>query len=204
MQKNIVIGLTGGIGSGKTTALEIFASLHANTVNADIINKQLLESANNIAIISKKFGKAITQEGKINKALLRKICFNNAQDKLWLENLLHTQIFDIIKQQTSKPCDTYYIVEIPLLFEAKSPIQLTRSCAITCSQQQQLARVFSRSNLSFEETKAIIKTQISNADKIKLANDWIDNSKDLEHLCTQVKKLHDFYLNLTINRAKQL
>ena len=196
MTKKIIIGLTGGIGCGKTSVLKMFETLGATTINADNINKELLKQTENIEQIRSKFGDKVFSNNLIDKDSLRTICFNNVNNKQWLENLLHPQIFNTIKQKINKPTNTYYIVEIPLLFETQPPINFSKTCVITSSHHQQLTRTYKKRGLTYAETNAIIKNQFNNKKKIKLADDWIDNSKTIEILYKQATLLHSLYLNL--------
>ena len=199
MKKNIIIGLTGGIGSGKTSVLKIFETLGAITINADNINKELLNQAKNIEKIKLKFGDQVLNKNIINKNSLRAICFQNIENKQWLENLLHPQIFNTIKQKINKPTNTYYIVEIPLLFETQPPINFSKTCVITSTHHQQLTRTYKKRGLIYSETNAIIKSQFDNTKKIKLADNWIDNSKDIANIYKKATLLHNLYTNLADN-----
>lgn len=190
---NKVIALTGGIGSGKSTALHIFKELGATIISTDNITHQLLNEKVNMLAICNQFNIKTDDNNTLNKKELRQICFNNPQQKLWLENLLHPQIFDIIEKKLTTHVNHYFIIEIPLLFDINIPFTIDYSCLVYCEKHQQIQRLLTKNKLSQQEILTIINQQTTNQEKLKLVDDIIFNTKDTTHLTKQVKILHKKY-----------
>ncbi len=195
------IGLTGGIGSGKSTATELFASFDVPVIDADLIAHQLSQPEQSaFQNIVQCFGKEILNiDGSLNRSKLRTIVFSEPEKKWQLESLLHPLVYAEIATQISQLNAAYCIISIPLLVEtyAINPLKLNRVLVVDCPVELQIERVKNRSQLNDSEVHAIIAAQASREQRLAIADDIIDNSKSAKHLAEQVKNLHNSYLLLS-------
>ena len=194
------VGLTGGIGSGKSSATKIFASFNAPVIDADVIAHQLSQP-NQPALkeIVHCFGdEIINADGLLNRGKLRAVVFSDAKKKQQLESLLHPLVYAEIAAQISQLNAVYCIIAIPLLIETYNinQIKLDRILVVDCPVELQIERVKNRNPLSDTQIQAIIAAQTSRQQRLAVADDIIDNSKSATHLAEQVKKLHNSYLLL--------
>lgn len=193
------VGLTGGIGCGKTTVSRLFADLGVPIIDADEISRQLTQ-ANQVALqpIKETFGADVLLEnGELNRVALKSRIFQNALAKKQLEAILHPLIFAEISRQIRKLSNTYCIISIPLLFETNAQHLVNRILVIDCDLPTQIARVQRRDNLSLEQIQAIIDSQVSAEFRKVNADDLLNNTKQPDALAKEVKKLHNFYLSLS-------
>lgn len=199
----IVIGLTGGIGTGKTAAAEIFADLGVAVIDSDQLAREIINSDSDArAKIIAKFGEDIlTSANLIDRDKLRRIIFTNKILKDWLEDLLHPKICQQIRLGLTKVDDPYVIVQIPLLLESKEKLQLDRVLVITCPESLRIERVQKRSKLSVLEIKQIIKAQASQQQLLDIADEVINNDQSLQHLHQQIKNVHEKYLQLATKKS---
>jgi dephospho-CoA kinase len=197
-----VVALTGGIGSGKTTAANIFAELGVPITDLDQIS-HALTAANQPLIqdIKANFGNQfITAEGALNRAAMRELVFNNDQAREKLNAILHPAIYAQAIQQLEQHADAaYQILAIPLLFESPRYLpHIQRILVIDCDEQTQIARVKSRSNLPEADIVKIIRAQTGRKKQLSLANDVIMNDGDVENLRGKILKIHEKYINTCI------
>ena len=198
----IIVALTGGIGSGKSEAANIFAELGVPITDVDVISHQLTAAHQPlIADIKANFGDAyITPEGALNRAAMRTLIFNDDHARAKLNALMHPAIFNAaVRQIESNKNAAYQILAIPLLFE--SPRYLThinRILLIDCDEATQIARVKLRSQLPESEILQIIKAQTPRKKLLKLADDIIENNKNVTELRKKVIDIHQKYLNTCI------
>jgi dephospho-CoA kinase len=195
------IGLTGGIGCGKTTVSNLFATFAIPIIDADEISHQLTKP-NQIGFqqIQKTFGNSvILKNGELNRAALKKHIFENITAKEQLEGILHPLIFQEISKQVAELNTPYCIISIPLLFETHSQNLVDRILVIDCDQQTQIERVQKRDNLSLEQIQKIIHNQANAEFRKNNAHDVLNNAKNQAALAKEVKKLHNFYLSLSQN-----
>ena len=196
-----VIGLTGGIGSGKSTVATLFQELGATIIDSDIISHDLTQSGG-IAIepIRQAFGNvAIDSHGALNRAHMRKLIFSDADAKLCLEAILHPLInaqlgsqVALITQSNSSP--PYLLVVVPLLFEIKGFLDLVQhTLVVDCAEATQLSRAMKRSALDEQTVRAILTTQIPRAERLRRADQIIHNDNGLDTLKQQVTQLHQRY-----------
>lgn len=193
------VGLTGGIGCGKTTVSHLFADLGVPIIDADEISRQLTQ-ANQAALqqIKEIFGADILLEnGELNRVILKTRIFQNSLAKKQLEAILHPLIFAEISRQILQLSNTYCIISIPLLFETNAQHLVNRILVIDCDLPTQIARVQRRDNLSLEQIQAIINSQVSAEFRKANADDLLNNTKQPDALAKEVKKLHNFYLSLS-------
>jgi dephospho-CoA kinase len=202
-KKAYIVGLTGGIGSGKSTISAMFAKLGADVIDADEISRHLVErDSPGLAKIVAHFGKNILHaSGDLDRAALREIIFSRAQDKKWLEALLHPAIKDDIHARINQSTGAYIILAVPLLVEQRKSGHydfVDRILVIDVPEEIQIKRIKQRDGNSEELIRQIISSQASRQERLNQADDIIDNSdqadttaKNLQH---QVKKLHHYYL----------
>ena len=203
----LVIALTGGIGSGKTTVSEIFKSKNIPIIDTDVIARQLVEKDKPAYIeIIKIFGEDILDKDKnINRKILRKIIFSSEEKRLQLENILHPLIWEVVDSELKKiksysDLPPYCIVVVPLLIEnlAKNkPIKFDRILVIDIEEKLQVQRTMKRDDCDELSANKIIKSQISRQTRIDAADDIIVNTGDLDFLNENIEKLHKKYIELT-------
>ncbi len=197
-----VVALTGGIGCGKSEAAKIFAELGVPITDVDAISHQLT-SANQplISVLAANFGNQyITSDGGLNRSAMRDLIFSDQNALAKLNAILHPAIYDeAIKQLQKNTNAPYQILVIPLLFESPrySP-HINRILVIDCDEQIQIARVKKRSNLPESQIMQIIKAQTSRKQRIKLANDVIENNENVDKLREKIILIHEKYINTCI------
>jgi dephospho-CoA kinase len=193
----LVIGLTGGIGSGKTTVARLFEKKGIAVIDTDKLAREVVKP-DQIALkkIIEKFGPTILSNDKtLNRTELRKLIFSNNQDRLWLEQLLHPLIYTEMQRQIASATSPYCIAVIPLLIETGSHPLINRILVVDATEEEQIERTTTRDHLTNKEIKAILNTQISRDKRLAAADDIIYNH-DANELEQQVDKLHQFYLTL--------
>ena len=197
---NFVIGLTGGIGSGKSTVADIFADLGAAIVDTDAIAHELT-GARGAAMpeIAAAFGqRVLLADGGLDRAAMRQLVFSDPSAKIRLEAILHP----LIRRESEQRCRTatsapYVLLVVPLLVEAGEYRQrVNRILVVDCAEEVQIARVMARSGLAAEDVRAIMATQASRAERRVLADDVVMNSEGREILRAQITLLHQRYLEL--------
>lgn len=200
MQANtgsFTVGLTGGIGSGKSTIASLFARHGAAIIDVDIISHQLT-ARGGVAMpeIVAAFGSRIQQEdGALDRAAMRALIFNDPVAKHKLESILHPKIREESSTQLSLAQAAYAMLVVPLLTESSFwHTRCDRILVIDCHPALQIQRVMARNNLSEEEIKKIIAAQISREARLKLADDILDNTGSPNELPPRVAALHQRYL----------
>ncbi len=193
------IGLTGGIGSGKSVVAKYFTKLKVPIIDADkIAHELLLPKTTTYKKIVKHFGSNfLTPQKLINRKKLREVIFYNKKERVWLEKTLHPNICTIMLKRVQKIKAPYCIMIIPLLFESRPPIKVDRVLVIDCPQKLQINRARKRDHSTTKQIRTIIKTQASRRLRKQKADDIILNTGSLKHLENMVKKLHGSYLSLT-------
>ena len=199
-----VIGLTGGIGSGKSEAAKIFAELGVPVTDVDVIS-HALTAANQplLADIAANFGEQyITPEGALNRGAMRKLVFNDAAARDQLNAILHPAIYQqaVLQLQANQThinkSTPYQILVIPLLFESpRYAPHIDSILLINCDEATQVARVQLRSNLTEAEIKKIISAQTPRDKQLKLANDVIENGGNVAELREKILLIHQKNLN---------
>ncbi|MDA8782885.1 dephospho-CoA kinase [Porticoccaceae bacterium] len=200
-----IVGLTGGIGSGKSTVAKVFAQLGINSVDADQASRAVVEPGMPaLASIASHFAVAniILADGQLNRPLLREIIFSDAAEKKWLETLLHPLIRDWIIGQLQAASGDYVILESPLLFETDQHQLVDTSLLVDIPVELQLARAGSRDGNDAEQIQRIIDAQMSREDKRARA-DWVlDNSQSLDSLEGSVLELHHQFVDRATRKLK--
>lgn len=192
------IAVTGGIGSGKSTVVDLFRAYSIAVIDTDIISRELVEHDTQIKkSIASHFGPEIfTADGRLQRKQLREIVFNNPQQREQLEEILHPAIHKKVLAELSDLTAAYCLIVIPLLFETKYPYPYDRILVIDSSEQQQIARTMARDQTQQTDVENIMKVQCSRQYRLQRADDVIHNDGDLEQLRSQVEKLHQFYLSI--------
>ena len=158
----MIIGLTGGIGSGKTAVSDLFQDLGITIVDADLASRVVVEKGREeLNKISDHFGQDIlTKEGELDRAKLREIIFNSEEEKLWLESLLHPAIAAQIKMELDSSKSLYTVLVSPLLLETEQKNFCTKVLVVDVPVEMQIQRTSERDNVSEEQIKSIIASQI--------------------------------------------
>ncbi|MCK4864972.1 MAG: dephospho-CoA kinase [Gammaproteobacteria bacterium] len=195
----LVIALTGGIGSGKTTVSELFKSKNIPIIDTDIIARQIVEQDEPAYTeIIKLFGEKILDiEKNIDRQALRKIIFSSSKNRLQLESLLHPIIWDEVRLQLKSITAPYCIIVVPLLLENIAQIKaitFDRILVIDVPEEIQVERTESRDHCGNSVIQNIMKNQVSRKIRIAAADDIILNTDNLDSLNTKVDKLHKQYL----------
>ncbi len=194
-----VVGLTGGIGSGKSAAAQMFEALGATVVDTDAIAHALTAAGGAaIAPIRAAFGADyITAEGALSRARMRELVFADAGKKSVLEAILHPLIRQRSGELVRAARSPYVILMVPLLIESGNYRgRCQRILVVDCPEELQVERVVARSGISAAQVRAIMATQASRAARLAAADDVIDNSRDPAHLRREVEALHRRYLQL--------
>lgn len=191
------VGLTGGIGSGKSTVADRFAALGVTIVDADVAAHRLTAPGGAaIDAIRAAFGDAfIGVDGALDRAAMRAHVFAHPDERRRLEAILHPMIRAASDREREQATSPYVMLVVPLLFESgKRLSDLQRTLVVTCDEAVQVTRVMRRSGITEAEVRAIIAAQMPAADRTARADDVIDNSGDAASLAGPVARLHARYL----------
>ena len=192
-----IVGLTGGIGSGKTAAANHFAALGIPGVDTDLIAHQLTGPGGAaMPAIAASFGAdLVSASGALDRARMRALVFADTSCRRKLESVLHPLIHAESMRQLAVAHGPYAMLVVPLLFETSAYLTLVRrSLLVDCPEEVQLARVQARSGLSADAVRAIMAAQMTRAQRLALADDVIDNGGTLAALQLQVEAKHQYYL----------
>lgn len=194
----LVIGLTGGIGSGKTLATDHFEHLGITVVDADKAARVIVEPGQAaLREISQKFGaQVINTDGTLNRTALREIVFSDTTQRKILEQITHPRIAEEIQRQLSISTSAYTILVSPLLFESGQQRFTRRTLLIDADESLQRTRAASRDSVSEAQIDAIITAQMSREQRRQLADDIVLNDGEIEHLHKALEQLHQHYLEL--------
>ncbi|MDP2562033.1 dephospho-CoA kinase [Psychrobium sp. 1_MG-2023] len=194
--KKYIVGLTGGIASGKTTVANLFMELGIDVVDADIVAREVVaQGTHALNAIAKKFGDAVIDEqGELKRSELRRIVFADNQAKAWLNELLHPIIRQEITRQLQQTQSTYCLLVAPLLIENNIQTMVNRVLIIDASEQQQLKRTMERDGCDEAQAQAIMSSQLERNLRLSHADDIIENTGMINKLTNDVKKLHHSYL----------
>ena len=189
----MIIGLTGGIGSGKTAVSETFEKLGITVVDADLASRVVVEKGKPcLEEIAKHFGDDILNENdELNRAKLREIIFNSDSEKLWLESLLHPAIAEQIKDELNASESPYTILVSPLLLETNQRDFCDKVLVVDVPIELQMERTTKRDGVSEDQVKSIIKSQINRDERLQLADEIILNEGSIEDLEMIVRELHE-------------
>lgn len=201
---SLIVGLTGGIGSGKSTVAEAFRQLGIDTVDADQASRKVVEPGMPaLAAIAEHFGGEIIQsDGNLDRAALRQIIFTDPVQKQWLESLLHPLIRDWIVQQLQASSSPYVILESPLLFETDQYQLVDKTVLVDVPVELQIERACARDDNQADQIQRIIDAQLPRQEKLSRADLVLDNSPPLDSLAQRVAALHETLLSLANNKEK--
>lgn len=196
------VGLTGGIGCGKSTVAGIFAELHVPVIDADDIARDSVQPGKPaFDAIIRMFGDQIVIDGELDRAALRQRIFADPERRRALENLLHPLVYRDMDARARVLGSPYCILSVPLLLETAPPHFVDRVLVVDCSVRNQIRRTRSRDRISEAEIRRIIDTQISRRERLQAADDVIDNDDGPALLRPRVESLHGRYLELARTRA---
>jgi dephospho-CoA kinase len=194
-----IVGLTGGIGSGKSVASEYLASLGIDVVDADVVARAVVAIGQPaLAAIAQHFGPDVLQaDGSLNRAALRALVFESPAERKALEAITHPAIRQGIQQQLAASVSPYTLLVSPLLFESGQYQFANRNVVIDASEELQRQRASLRDGVSTEQIGNIIAAQLPRAERLKRADDIVINHGDLADLYQQLDALHQKYLHLS-------
>jgi dephospho-CoA kinase len=193
------VGLTGGIGCGKSTVTTLFKQLNVPVLDADEIARQVVAVGQPaLLLIQQSFGSdSVNADGSLNRDFIREQVFTDPEQKKKLEAIIHPLVYQTIQADLATLNAPYCILSIPLLFEVNRADFVDRVLVIDCPVATQIERVQKRDNLSPERVQSIIDSQVSRAFRLAHAEDIIDNTQSNAELAQQVEKLHNLYLSLS-------
>ena len=197
-----VVGLTGGIGSGKSAASQWFEQQGICIVDTDIVAREIVEIGQ-VALhqIQQSFGDwVLLEDGSLNRRALREHIFQDPSARKILESITHPAIRQSTIQQLEAAKSSYAILVSPLLFETNQHELTQRTLLIDAEIELQIARAAQRDGQNIEQIKSIIATQMSREDKQKLADDIVLNDGELAHLYQKLEPLHQYYLQQTLKK----
>jgi len=193
-----ILGLTGGIGSGKSAASSYFESLGITVVDADIVAREVVEPGQTAwQAIKDRFGSdALLPDETLNRAWLRQKVFAEPEERKWLESVTHPAIRDSLIQQLSNAQSAYAILASPLLFESGQSALVNRTLVVDVPLETQVQRACNRDDNDEAQIRRIIAAQMPRQERCDKADDVVDNSGLLEDLYQQLQPLHEQYLLL--------
>jgi len=194
----MIVGLTGGIGSGKTAVSDLFQDLGITIVDADLASRVVVEKGREeLNKIAEHFGEDIlTSDGELDRAKLREVIFNSEEEKLWLESLLHPAIASQIQKELDSSSSPYTILVSPLLLETNQKNFCSTVLVVDVPVETQIERTSKRDNVSEEQIKSIIASQIDRDSRLEQADEVILNGGSIESLESKVQELHKKFLSL--------
>lgn len=191
MTQKRLIGLTGGISTGKTTVSSYLASTYQLPIlDADIYARDAVKPNSPIlkAIVARYGDRLLLDDGNLNRSALGEIIFQNVQEKKWLESKIHPYVRDRFAEKLPQLDSKTVVLAIPLLFEAKLTNLVTEIWVVYCNEQQQLERLQKRNNLTLEQAQIRIANQLPLAEKVAQADVVLDNTCDLATLFAQIDR----------------
>lgn len=202
----LIVGLTGGIASGKSTASKFFHNLRVPVFDADVIVHDLIQPGNDTyAEVVKEFGPEIVQsDGTIDKAKLRTIIFSSQKHRRQLESIIHPKVRKRLKKNIAQTDTAYCIVCIPLLVETHQQDLVQRILVIDTPKEIQIERLKKRDTISSEQANNILAAQASRDERLAAANDVIMNNAGIENFYAQLNNMHENYLALAKNSNNSL
>ena len=192
-----ILGLTGGIGSGKSAATDIFSRLGIDIVDADVVAREIVKLGSpTLKQIAEHFGQHILLDsGELDRPKLRQLIFSQAEHKQWLEDLLHPAIRQLIIERLQTVSSPYGILVSPLLFETKQQLLVDRTLVIDTPEKIQQERVEKRDPSNRKEIKKIMASQLSRQERNQQADHIINNDNDLEQLSHAIHQYHQQLIN---------
>lgn len=198
------VGLTGGIGSGKSRAAALFGELGAEVVDTDEISHEITGIGGSAmpAIIATFGATAVAADGSLDRAVMRRLVFGNPDARKRLENILHPQIRELAHRRMARSAAPYVLLVVPLLLETGGYRDLIqRVLVVDCEESLQVSRAMHRSQLTEGAVRAIMDAQLPRQQRLAGADDVIHNDGDITQLREQVAALHQRYLELAASAA---
>lgn len=196
--RKLIIGVTGGIGSGKTAATNEFERLGITVIDADIVAREVVEPGQPaLASIVEHFGENILENDVLNRAKLRDIIFTDPEQKLALNKIMHPAIRDALVKQLESADSVYVLLSAPLLFENGLDKYTQRNLVVDVPEAVQMQRASMRDGVEQQQIRAIIAAQMPRDERLVRADDVIVNTGSLDALHLKVQELHDKYLILS-------
>ena len=194
----MLVGITGGIGSGKSAVGNFFIELGIDVVDADdLARAAIAEGTQGSELIIKRFGNDILDHSQqIDRKKLRKVIFGNPEEKQFLESIIHPEVAKAMTEFVKNAQSPYKMIIVPLLFETDSQKMYDRVLFIDTLEELQIKRASARDGVDEANIKSIIGNQLPRNEKLKLADDIIVNNAGLDKLKKSVSQTHDFYLSL--------
>jgi dephospho-CoA kinase len=198
-KQTLVVGLTGGIGSGKTTVANGFSALGVPVIDTDVLARELVEPGQPaLDKIISTFGTEVTAaDGRLDRNYMRQLIFTDPARKAQLEAILHPKIRQRIRTLLADIRSAYCIVVIPLLFETRQTDLVDRILVVDSPEKEQLTRVAARDSLSDNAIMAIINSQANRNTRLAAADDIIVNDRGMSELTGHIQKLHRYYMDIT-------
>jgi len=197
-----LVALTGGIGSGKSAATEIFLKLGVPVIDVDVISHQLTSAASPVMVkIAAEFGiEYVMENGALNRPLMRQLVFRDSYARERLNAILHPAIYEeVLKQINANQQSLYQVIAVPLLVESEQYQKLVHHVLlIDCDESLQIRRVMERSQLSEDEVMSIMHAQSSRQERIMIADTIIVNDGNLQELAKKIQDFHENYINTCI------
>ena len=196
----IIIGLSGGIASGKTTVANLFNEhFNIDIVDADIVAREVVAvGSDGLKQITDRFGETILlEDGSLNRSKLRELIFSDPTEKQWINGLLHPMIRNKIDSDLSKVTSPYGLLVAPLLVENQMQSMADRVLIVDVPTEVQIERTMSRDNVSREQVASILKSQASREQRLAVADDVIKNHTKNQELLPQITDLHQKYLAIS-------
>lgn len=196
----IIIGLSGGIASGKTTVANLFNEhFNIDIVDADIVAREVVAvGSDGLKQITDRFGETILlEDGSLNRSKLRELIFSDPTEKQWLNDLLHPMIRNKIDSDLSKVTSPYGLLVAPLLVENQMQGMADRVLIVDVPSEVQIERTMNRDNVSREQVVSILKSQASREQRLAVADDVIKNHTKNQELLPQITDLHQKYLAIS-------
>ncbi|CAM4223111.1 dephospho-CoA kinase [Pseudoalteromonas byunsanensis] len=200
---NWVLGLTGGIGAGKTAVSNALADKGIEIVDADVIARDVVakDSPGLNAIVNKFGADMLLADGSLNRAKLRELIFSNAHSKAWLEQLLHPMIRSEILTQLNQARSPYVVLSAPLLFENNLDTLCDHTLLVDVPEHIQVTRTTARDNVKTEQVEKIIAAQMSRSEKQKRADTILNNDKSLTDMYNELELLHQNFVSFALNHS---
>ncbi|NOI31622.1 dephospho-CoA kinase [Vibrio coralliilyticus] len=194
-----VVGLTGGIASGKTTVANLFQSQFGiEIVDADVVAREVVEpGSEGLKAIEERWGSGILlHDGTLNRAKLREVIFANEEEKAWINGLLHPMIREKMQADIAKVTSPYGLLVIPLMVENNLQSLADRVLVVDVDKQTQMRRTVERDGVPLEQVKSILAAQASRTQRLAIADDVIKNNATNQELLPQITELHQKYLEI--------
>ena len=194
----LIIGLTGGIGSGKSVASDKFASLGITVVDADVASRTVVEPGMPaLQEIESHFGsEIISEDGQLDRAKLREVIASDAEERKWLESVLHPRIGEQVAKEISESTSPYTLFVAPLLLETNSQEMCARVVVVDVPNDVQVERTAKRDKVPTDQVEQMVSAQMKREKRLEKADDVLLNTGTIEELEKKVEQLHEMYLQM--------